>query len=462
MNGAAVDTKALRVVVIDDTEDLRELLRIALERGGMQVVGEAGDGRAGIETVRAHQPDVVLLDLSMPVMDGLAALPHLRVLSPDAKIIVLSGFGANQMAERALATGADGYLQKGMSLAQILERVQEIVLGPAAEDAAEQSPPAPHAPATTAWDALALSPYGVLEVEVDPPFRILHANPAAARLLEHEPVAGSPLESAAAEIARLAAAHLGTRQESFSTTVAGRGLRVAVRQATRSLLLYLEASSDEIVELRRTVATAAHEIRGPVAVLNALAETITHHTIADRLQRDRLMSSVARQAKVLDGITGDLLVTAQAERGALRIEPRAVDPAAAIEAAIADQSVPVALEVHDRRPVLVDPLRLDQMIGNLVRNAVKYGRPPIVARIRGHADDDRLLEIDVEDRGSGVPEEFRSQLFHEFARAAGTTASGIGLGLHVVRTLAEAHGGSVSYAPVPEGGAVFTLTLPAG
>jgi CheY-like chemotaxis protein len=65
--------RTARVVVIDDFTDVRYLLRVALGRGGMNVVGGAGDGRAGIEVVREHRPDVVLLDLAMPVMDGVEA-----------------------------------------------------------------------------------------------------------------------------------------------------------------------------------------------------------------------------------------------------------------------------------------------------------------------------------------------------------------------------------------------------
>ena len=135
MNATASRTRPVRVVIVDDAQDLRELLRVALTRGGMEVVGEAGDGLAGVEAVRLEQPDVVLLDLSMPVMDGLEALPRIRRLVPTAKIIVLSGFEATQMSERALAIGADGYLQKGMSLKRIIDHVRGIV------DGSGQQPP---------------------------------------------------------------------------------------------------------------------------------------------------------------------------------------------------------------------------------------------------------------------------------------------------------------------------------
>ena len=83
--------RPVRAVVIDDTSDIRELLSTVLTRSGMDVVGEAGDGRAGVDVVRAQRPDVVLLDLAMPVMDGVEALPIIRALVPDARIIVLVG-----------------------------------------------------------------------------------------------------------------------------------------------------------------------------------------------------------------------------------------------------------------------------------------------------------------------------------------------------------------------------------
>src|SRR3954453_22433694 len=116
----------VRAVVIDDTSDIRELLSLVLTRSGMEVVGEAGDGQAGVEVVRAERPDVVLLDLAMPVMDGVEALPIIRELVPDARIIVLSAF-AGAVKEQVLDWGADGYLLKVPPLSEITACLEDSI-----------------------------------------------------------------------------------------------------------------------------------------------------------------------------------------------------------------------------------------------------------------------------------------------------------------------------------------------
>lgn len=130
MNAVALVPRPIRVAIVDDTDDLRFLLRHALERAGMEVVGEAGDGVEGIAVARATQPDVVLLDLAMPVLDGRAALPRIRHDVPAARIIVLSGFGADLLSEQLLELGADGYIEKGNSLGRIVEYVEEAASRP--------------------------------------------------------------------------------------------------------------------------------------------------------------------------------------------------------------------------------------------------------------------------------------------------------------------------------------------
>jgi len=131
MNAVALIPRPIRVAIVDDTEDLRFLLRHALERGGMEVVAEAGNGLEGIEVARETQPDVVLLDLAMPVLDGRAALPQIRVQAPTSRIIVLSGFGADLLSDELLQMGADGYIEKGHSVRRIVEYVEESVSRPA-------------------------------------------------------------------------------------------------------------------------------------------------------------------------------------------------------------------------------------------------------------------------------------------------------------------------------------------
>ena len=119
-------TRTQRVLIADDVSDLRMLLRITLERSdGFDVVAEARDGLEAVEQARVHQPDLVILDLSMPNLDGLEALPLIRQAAPDARVVVLSGFDADRMASAAMAAGAVAYLEKGdiLSVADQLERI---------------------------------------------------------------------------------------------------------------------------------------------------------------------------------------------------------------------------------------------------------------------------------------------------------------------------------------------------
>lgn len=118
----------MRVVLVDDMAELRAMIRLTLERSGrFEVVGEAGDGRAAIAETERVQPDLVLLDVSMPVMDGLEALPHLRRVSPDSTIVMLSGFSEARLGADAEAGGAAAYLEKGLPPQALVDRLLEIV-----------------------------------------------------------------------------------------------------------------------------------------------------------------------------------------------------------------------------------------------------------------------------------------------------------------------------------------------
>jgi DNA-binding NarL/FixJ family response regulator len=118
--------EAIRVLVCDDVEDVRLLLRHALELAGIQVVGEAGDGAQAIELARRLRPDVVLLDLAMPVMSGAEALPHLRSSVPEARVVVLS---ALDFGPPGPLDGISAYLKKGAPLGEVVAAIRRAAGG---------------------------------------------------------------------------------------------------------------------------------------------------------------------------------------------------------------------------------------------------------------------------------------------------------------------------------------------
>jgi signal transduction histidine kinase len=138
----------LRIVLADDVPEIRSLLRRAFEVDpSVTVVGEAANGAEAIEVVCRTGAEVVLLDLAMPVMDGLQAIPEIRRLSPDTAIVVLSGFDASKMEQRALDLGATAYLSKGAGPDEILALVRRVA--PERPRGPEESDPAPVAPAVS-------------------------------------------------------------------------------------------------------------------------------------------------------------------------------------------------------------------------------------------------------------------------------------------------------------------------
>ena len=125
-----------RVLVVDDAANLRELLTVLLDvEDDFEVVGTAADGVQALEKAESLNPDIVLLDLAMPVMDGLQALPGLRERLPLARIVIFSGFEHEALAREALAAGADAYIEKGTSVMQLVARLRQL-RRPAGEDSA--------------------------------------------------------------------------------------------------------------------------------------------------------------------------------------------------------------------------------------------------------------------------------------------------------------------------------------
>ncbi len=101
-----------RVLVVDDLPFMRKLLREVLTEAGYTVVAEASDGRQALAAFAQHQPDLVVLDITMPVMDGITALRRMLALDPRARVVMCSALGEQQMILRAIRLGAKDFVVK--------------------------------------------------------------------------------------------------------------------------------------------------------------------------------------------------------------------------------------------------------------------------------------------------------------------------------------------------------------
>ena len=125
-------TDLIRVLLVDDSATVVALFRAALEMDGrFEVVGEAGDGLEAMQIAKAEKPDIVLLVLTLPGIDGYDVIPELRDLSPDSRILVLSSRDVDEEALRA--QGAHGHMSKDAPLDEAVERLVELCAGGASD-----------------------------------------------------------------------------------------------------------------------------------------------------------------------------------------------------------------------------------------------------------------------------------------------------------------------------------------
>jgi signal transduction histidine kinase len=213
------------------------------------------------------------------------------------------------------------------------------------------------------------------------------------------------------------------------------------------------------------VALAAHELRTPVAVIHGVIETIDRR--GDEIaaeQRNELEDTLRAQTIRLKLLVEQLLDLSRLDAHAVPIEPQrfAVRPRVEeiVRIAAGDRSREVSVQVAADLQASVDPTAFDRILSNLVTNALRYGKPPVIVYAR---QIDGRLEVAVEDRGEGVPSEFVPALFERFSRsdAARPRGPGTGLGLAIAQSYAEAHQGRLEYREADPHGARFEVVLPA-
>jgi two-component system, OmpR family, sensor histidine kinase MprB len=213
---------------------------------------------------------------------------------------------------------------------------------------------------------------------------------------------------------------------------------------------------------RQLVSDASHELRTPLAAVQANLDALALGEHLSEREREDILAAAQAQLGELGALVGDLVDLSKSEVEEVELEDVRLDLAAAAAIERARLHAPACRFVLDAQPCLVRaaPGRLDRAIANLLDNAVKWnpGEEPLAAIEVGVRDG----VLEVRDHGPGIDEHDLQRVFDRFYRApAARGLPGSGLGLAIVRQTAEAHGGSVSAANDPDGGARLTLELPA-
>jgi PAS domain S-box-containing protein len=230
-----------------------------------------------------------------------------------------------------------------------------------------------------------------------------------------------------------------------------------LEEANRQLEVANRQLAEVAAQQAEFFAVTAHELRAPVGVLTGASSTLSEYfdsLVPD--ERSDLAAAVKHSSEQLRRLLDDLLTASRLQARGLELQLEELDLEPLLLAAVNGirQSTPGAQISVVTEPGLrtrTDPVRLTQMIDNLLVNALRHGRPPVEVRTTGTGD---TVEIAVLDAGDGVGHELQGRLFERFATGSG---HGTGLGLFLVRELARAHGGDATYRA--EDGA-FALSLP--
>jgi PAS domain S-box-containing protein len=238
------------------------------------------------------------------------------------------------------------------------------------------------------------------------------------------------------------------------------------------VLTLRDVTAEQALERARAdfVATASHELRTPLSAVYGAASTLLQREgRLDGSDRRRLLKMIEQEAERLSGIVDQILVTAQLDRGELRLADDELDVRAmaesVLESAEARNQEHIALELSAPEGVLplqCDSARLRQVLVNLVENAIKYSPDGGRVQVLIH-DDARHVQIDVTDEGLGIPVTEQERIFEKFYRLDAEMTRGVGgsgLGLYISREIIEQMGGRISVDSTPGGGSTFSVELP--
>jgi signal transduction histidine kinase len=217
------------------------------------------------------------------------------------------------------------------------------------------------------------------------------------------------------------------------------------------------------------IASVSHELRSPLTAITGYTDTLLHDGPWDATTQHEFLEVVSLSAGRLSVLVDNLLDAATLEAGGLRLQREPVRVERLAERVLnARRLLAGKCTLHlETRPGLpladADPIRVEQVLANLVDNAIKYSPHGGAITVRIARDADGMLIVSVADQGMGIPPEHLPHLFERFYRveSGGRSVRGVGLGLFICRSLVESHGGRIWVDSQPGLGSTFAFSLPA-
>src|SRR4051794_28141577 len=508
--GEASRTGRVRVLIADDDRGVRRVLKEWLERhGAFDVTGEADDGLAAIEEARRSRPDLAVLDIALPGVDGLKTASEIRQLLPGIRIVIRSALSAERMADKAIDAGADAYLETGMSGPQFLALLEGLFPGSAIEAAPagpqirEDGAPSLPEPAELLEAAEISSPVGA--ALFDRFGRLVMANPVADRLLGGTAFLGATPPT---RILRRVDTGESVHDEDLPVRLACKGVpfddvellvvdeddgasgtyvRVSGRPVFRPLgepggavvsvfddtaaKLTLQALAVTQAELRRSNAeldnfasTASHELAQPLQKVYLFAQILRERGPQDPRADDfidRIVTGCGRMRTLID----DLLTYSRLTTKARPFEPVELGDAVDEVVELFQQDVVASgarITTGTLPKVLADRTQMIQLFQNLIGNALRYVDAGVAPEIHISAVPvQQGWQIQVADNGIGIRPEDRERAFSMFQRLVSTEEyAGTGIGLAVCARILDRHGGRIWIEDNPGGGTIVCFKLP--
>ncbi len=481
------DRKSIRVLIAEDDHLVGEMVKGLLEEAGYVIVGEALDGLEAVEMTRALRPDIVLMDVAMPAMDGIEAAHQIYECCPTP-VVALTAHETEELVSSASKAGVGAYLVKPPVLRELeraiaiaIARFDDMVELRHHADRLEQQVEARTAQlqAQYAWLQAILHTISDGIVVTDERGEILQTNPVAQKWLSKtlSPRDAARLQKMVQGLGRQACAETVEKRPEMALELTGLDLelragRVVGTDEPAAVVAIHDVSHLKALNRIKTrfVTSVSHELRTPITTIKLYVELM-------RRQPEKwkeYLEVLAEEADHLALLVEDILQISRIDGGRLEIKPRPTLLDELIEETVAgfrslaqERSLLLECRLAQPEPVaMVDPDGIKQALSNLVENAIQYtpeGGKVMASTGKAEAEGRLWATVSVTDTGIGIPEKDLPYIFDRFFRGEGerqTRVSGTGLGLAIAKEIVELHGGRVTVESQADAGSTFVVWLP--